>query len=56
MTIEVKINEKKKIEMGIKDYQELVHYLMCECNEKDYLLFEKEFQKFLFQNKKLNKL
>ncbi len=56
MAIEVKINEKKKIEMSIKGYQELVQYLMCECNEKDYLLFEEAFQKFLIQNKKLKKL
>lgn len=56
MTFEFKINENKKIEMDVKNFQELIEYSMTKCDKKDYSLFEKAFQVFLFQNKKLNKL
>lgn len=56
MTFEFEINKNKKIEMDIDNFRELIKYSMSECNEKDYSLFEKVFQMFLFQNKKLNKL
>ena len=53
MEFRFKINENKKIEMDVKDFQELIKYSMSECDKKDYSLFEKVFQMFLFQNKKL---
>lgn len=56
MEFRFKINENNKIEMDVANFQELIKYSMTECNKRDYSLFEKVFQMYLFQNKKLNKI
>lgn len=56
MEFRFKINENNKIEMDVKNFQELIKYSMTKCNKRDYSLFEKAFQMYLFQDKKLNKI